>query len=106
MGGLVERLKTGLGYARDSERLGQSSAALTAVLLDSLDQSIQGMFSRGHIPGTDHLLARHLYRKLVLEAEVIGYIQSKEDIDSQHFKRKIDTAGDNRRSKRPRRDEY
>jgi hypothetical protein len=98
MGGLAQRLKTGLEYARVSEGLGKSSAALTAALLDNLDQSIQGMFSRGQIPGTGYLPARCLYRKLVLEANIKGYIQSKEDIYSQYF-----TADNDRHSKRPQR---
>ncbi|KAI8630912.1 hypothetical protein F5Y19DRAFT_39516 [Xylariaceae sp. FL1651] len=75
--GFVTRLRQGLQYARLAEIQGERSIALIAALLDNMEHSITLMLSRGQIEMTDPSFARDIFRQLVLEAGVGGYVRSK-----------------------------
>ncbi|KAI1324667.1 hypothetical protein F5Y16DRAFT_402233 [Xylariaceae sp. FL0255] len=77
----VERLRQSLPYARLADIQGASSAALVAELLDNLEQSITRMLSRGQIEMVDSWRAIPIFRRLVLEAGVGGYIRRKLSAD-------------------------
>lgn len=83
--GFVNRLRQALQYARRSETLGESSKVLTAALLDNMEHSITLMLSRGQIEMTDPSFARDVFRQLVLEVGVGGYIHNKLMSDPRFF---------------------
>lgn len=83
--GFVSRLKSGLQYARLADMQGESSAALTAALLDNMENSITRMFSQGQIHMTDPSFARDIFRQLVLEAGVGGYLRNKLAVDPNYL---------------------
>ncbi|KAJ3580269.1 hypothetical protein NPX13_g302 [Xylaria arbuscula] len=73
----VVRLRQALQYAHLAEAQGGSSKVLTAALLDHIEHSITHMLSRGQIEMTNPSFARDIFRQLVLEAGVVGYIRNK-----------------------------
>lgn len=73
----VLRLKEGLLHARLAIIQGESSAALTAALLDNLENSLPRMFSRGQVKMTDPSFATSIFRHCVLEAGILGYVRRK-----------------------------
>ncbi|KAJ8117704.1 hypothetical protein ONZ43_g4151 [Nemania bipapillata] len=81
--GFVTRMRQGLRYARLAEIQGDSSATLTAALLDNMEFSITRMLSRGQIEMTDPSFARDIFRQLVLEAGVGSYVRSKLTADPE-----------------------
>lgn len=79
--GFVSRLRKGLQYARLADMQGQSSAALTAALLDNMEHSITRMISRGQVIMMDPSFAKDIFRQLVLEAGLGCYIRTKLAVD-------------------------
>ncbi|KAI1359446.1 hypothetical protein F5Y08DRAFT_319691 [Xylaria arbuscula] len=75
--GFVVRLRQALQYARLAETQGGGSKVLTAALLGNMEHSITHMLSRGQIEMTNPSFARDIFRQLVLEAGVAGYIRNK-----------------------------
>ncbi|KAI1819111.1 hypothetical protein F4861DRAFT_528209 [Xylaria intraflava] len=79
--GFLTRLRQGLQYARLAEIQDESSATLTAALLENMERDITRMLSQGQIKMTDPSFARDIFRQLVLEAGVGGYTRSKLAVD-------------------------
>ncbi|KAF9873516.1 hypothetical protein CkaCkLH20_08975 [Colletotrichum karsti] len=84
--GFVNRLRRTLKYARHADMHGESSAAVTAALLDNMEQSIPRMIARGQIQMTNPSLATVIFRRLVLEAGVSSYVRNKLTLDHDFFK--------------------
>lgn len=75
--GFVETLRRCFGYAHHSDKEGQRPAALTAALLGNMEDSVIHMLRRKQIGMAYHSMARGMYRHLVLEAGVSGYLRNK-----------------------------
>lgn len=73
----VETLRRCFGYAHHSDKEGQIPAALTAALLDNMEDSVIHMLRRKQIGIAYHSIARGIYRHLVLEAGISGYLRNK-----------------------------
>ncbi|KXH35869.1 hypothetical protein CSIM01_00583 [Colletotrichum simmondsii] len=83
--GFIPRLKQGLSYARLATMQGESSEALTAALLDNLENSLPRMLSRGQVKLTDPSFATTIFRHCVLEAGILGYIRRKLSVSHEYL---------------------
>jgi hypothetical protein len=77
MSGFVNCLLDAFHYAFESDVPGGSAARLTAALLDNMDASIASMIHSGLISGLSLPMASNLYRSLVLEVKIKGYLLTK-----------------------------
>lgn len=84
--GFISRLRRSLWYAYLADEQGESSAVLTAALLDNMEHSITRMLARGQVEMADPSLASGMFRQLVLKAGVSHYVRRKLVMNPSFFK--------------------